>query len=146
MKKLNKIFILLLFIINVDFVYTQTDNNLFEKEIIQIDSLNFIKQDNFQAIVNRFKKSKYYIPDIENDKNRQILDDKSKALEFAKFLMNIKFGKKYPNYPKKYFISEDKDKNLWFITCDFINAALDGNVYMIIVKKNCKLLYYFANA
>ena len=141
----TKITIFLFFLISASLL-AQEQKPVYEKEIVEIDSIAFPLQERFQGIINRFKKNKYYIPKIENDENRQILNNKIKALEYAKFIVNINFGKKYANYPKKYFISEDKEKNLWFVYCCFLGYNLDGAIHMIIVKKNCKMLYYFAMA
>lgn len=110
---------------------------------IIIDTTYFSRQERFQNIVNDFQNEKYYIPEIENDPEHRILDTKFKALEFAKFIVKIKIGKRIDKYKKKFTISEDKEKNIWFVNCDILHGGFGGNVYMIIIKKNCKLLYYF---
>ncbi len=141
MKKIK--FYIFIFLCSLNVTLGQIKKPRLKKEVVKIDTVNFYFQDKFQNFVTSFIKDKIYLPNEENQNQENFLNNKLQAVEFAKFIIELKLGKKYPKYPKKIFVSEDKDKNLWFINCDYLNAALGGNVYIIIVKKNCKILFYF---
>ncbi len=107
------------------------------------DTTKFYYQEKFERIVKLFTKDKTLNFKKEEIYGDDILDTEEKALTFAKFIISVKLPKVDPNWPKEYTISQDKTSKLWFINCRFLKAAIGGDVHMIILKNNCKLLYYF---
>jgi hypothetical protein len=105
----------------------------------------FYLQEELQNFVDTLVNNEYLNFDKEVLKTKTLLDSKDKAIQFAKNLLLLK----YPFLKKEeiqFEISEDRTNKLWFVNATFnknILSMTGKEVQMIIVKMNCKVLYFY---
>jgi hypothetical protein len=105
----------------------------------------FYLQEELQNFVDTLVNNEYLNFDKEVLNTKTLLDSKDKAIQFAKNLLLLK----YPFLKKEeiqFEISEDRTNKLWFVNATFnknILSMTGKEVQMIIVKMNCKVLYFY---
>lgn len=69
------------------------------------------------------------------------LVDENGIQDFSKQIAQLKFPKVKKDVFEHVFINEDKTSRLWFVAIRLKSAAFDNILYMIILKKNGKVVY-----
>jgi hypothetical protein len=121
-------------------------NRLKESEIAYEDTIfTFEKsakkaRERLQITVDLYEKKKLISIEKEYFSLLDLLQTREDVESFAKNLIL----KRYPeikNFPEKYDLSEDRTKKLWIYYTE-VPCALDGGIYLVIVKNNCKVVYF----
>ncbi len=114
------------------------NNNLISKVVN--DTIKFNYKGALQKTVNLFIKKKLYSPINEFIYATDLLKSKEVTEGFAKNLIFIRHPE-IKSLPYEFEISEDNSKKLWFVYME-IPGTLDGGIFMIIIKNNCKVLFF----
>lgn len=144
MKKIIKITLTILLLGLIVSFNSFPNQKVFKNNIEneQLDTIHFRLQDKFQEIVDKYVRSKIF--NIKNEKVpiESILENKKQAKDFAEGVFKFKYPK-YKN-PEElvYEIGEDNSKKLWFVLISYPFPTFGGEIYLIIVKNNCKVIYY----
>ena len=144
MKYLNKI----LFGVIIIFLFSFGKNDLMiSNQISKVvqDTTKFNHQDKFQRWVDDFEKTKVFRFKDEEITDFEMLNTKGKVIQYSEqIILN-----KRPKYKGKnitYNVSEDKTKKLWFICATIPEMFTGGEIYIIVFKGNCKIIWYYETA
>lgn len=109
-------------------------------DVTAIDSVKFDYEKKLQETVNLFLNKKIFSFEDESFYANDLLGTKDVAETFAKILIFAQ----YPvikNSSYELHVSEDNSKKLWFVYVR-VPSSLDGQIFLIIVKNNCKVLFF----
>ncbi len=137
---------IILCLISAIFFGCKSQNRIMKSEIAVNDTIfNFEKnsqraKEKLQIAVNLFIKEKIFSFKNEDTFSQDLLMKKEDVEAFAKNLIHAKYPQ-IKNLSNEYYLGEDNSKKLWFIYTEIPNT-FDGGIYMVIVKNNCKVLYF----
>ena len=93
---------------------------------------NYI-QEEIKANLLDFDKESY-------NSSLDILDTKEKAAIFAKQIAIFRFPEYKKTINKNCVVTEDKTSKLWLVRIKLAKSALDGELTLLILKRNCKII------
>lgn len=107
------------------------------------DTTKFYNLEKFERAVKTLLKGNAFNFKKEEMYPMDILNSKQKAIEYAKIILQLIYPNFQPLFEDRFTITDDSTSKLWFVNYSLPNSTFGGHIRLIIVKNNCKLLYYF---